>query len=331
MSFQIEKKSFGLHTIIHLIDSTAQCYAGIIPSCGALLNNFFVKANNKMTDVVNGYKNENDLRQNLNKSFKGAILSPWINRINHASYTFNQKQYFVDKVWKEKDWALHGYLYDKVFEVITMETSDESATLILKNYYDGDKPGFPFTFETTVSYSLYRGNHLTCISETRNTGSQAMPFTFGWHPWFFNNTIIDDVELMFPCEYKVDVDDNLIPTGEKTPYHEFDRLKKIGDKKFDTCFRLKSFSEPAGVFNPQNEIAVVTAINTNNKIKLQIWMETGMNKYNYLQVYIPPQRNTIALEPMTSWPDAFNNKNDLIVLQPGESAKMKYGIQINAF
>lgn len=331
MAFHIKEKTFGRHTLIQLSDNTDNCHACIIPSCGALLNNMVVSTHSGLTDIINGFKNESDLDENLSKTFKGTILSPWINRIDKARFTFNQKQYEVDKVWKEKDWALHGYLYNQAFRVVSGQVTNEAAVLVLKNNYTGDKPGFHFTFETTVTYALYSSNHLTCISQTNNTGNEPMPFSFGWHPWFFNNAIINDLELMFPCEYKVEVNDNLIPTGERIAYHEFDSLKKIGTDEFDTCFRLKGFSEPAGVFNPQNEIAVVTAIDNAQRIKVQLWMDTGTNKYNYLQVYIPPQRDTIALEPMTSWPDAFNNNNDLIVIKPHQPVSMNYGIQVNSF
>jgi aldose 1-epimerase len=53
-----------------------------------------------------------------------------------------------------------------------------------------------------------------------------------------------------------------------------------------------------------------------------------MNKYNYVVLYIPPDRNSIAVEPMTSSIDAFNNKEGLIILKPEEfwSASMGFSL-----
>ena len=51
-------------------------------------------------------------------------------------------------------------------------------------------------------------------------------------------------------------------------------------------------------------------------------------KYNYLQVFIPPLRNSIAIEPMTCNTDAFNNKEGLIILEPDQQFKASYGVSI---
>lgn len=64
-------------------------------------------------------------------------------------------------------------------------------------------------------------------------------------------------------------------------------------------------------------------------IKIEPWQEKGPNKYNYLQLYIPPDRNSIAIEPMTCNIDAFNNHNGLITLQPKESFDAKYGVRVH--
>jgi len=41
--------------------------------------------------------------------------------------------------------------------------------------------------------------------------------------------------------------------------------------------------------------------------------------YPYLQVYTPPHRKSIAIENLSSAPDAFNNKIGLIELGPEDS------------
>jgi aldose 1-epimerase len=50
--------------------------------------------------------------------------------------------------------------------------------------------------------------------------------------------------------------------------------------------------------------------------------------YNFLQIYTPPHRKSIALEPLTGAPDAWNNKIGMIALLPDEQRKftvrMKY-------
>ena len=63
----------------------------------------------------------------------------------------------------------------------------------------------------------------------------------------------------------------------------------------------------------------------NEEGKLTYWQEAGTGKYNFIQIFTPPHRNCIALEPMTSNIDTFNNKDGLVILQSGESLGGKFG------
>ena len=90
------------------------------------------------------------------------------------------------------------------------------------------------------------------------------------------------------------------------PYTAFNSIKKIGDSSFDNCFTL-NFAEcqPLCVLRDPVE-------------KLQIEIRPDKH-YPYLQIYTPPHRNSIAIENLSAPPDTFNNKIDLITLQPGEN------------
>lgn len=316
MKFSINIKPFGSGQLYELTNNDSQSILGVIPSCGALLNNFLIKQSNSFIDIINGYKTYDELIENITNNFKGVILSPFANRVNKASYNFNNANYLLEKVWKEKDYAIHGYLYNQNFEVIKTETNDDNACLTLQNKYDGTLSGFPFAFDTTVIYTLYKNNQFSCKTIIQNTSDMIMPMSFGWHPLFFNNININEVELKFPSLYQIDVDDDYIPTGQKTHYDKFTKRKIIGDTLFDYCFKLE-----------EDGTAEVELFEPFNKAEIKLKIETGNNKFKYLQIYIPPQRNTIALEPMSSWPDAFNNKNDLISIQPDEFISMQYEIK----
>ncbi len=62
------------------------------------------------------------------------------------------------------------------------------------------------------------------------------------------------------------------------------------------------------------------------KLTINIWQQTGKWKYNYLQVFIPPSKKSIAVEPMTCAADAFNNKMGLIILNPKKSFSTSCGV-----
>ena len=61
-------------------------------------------------------------------------------------------------------------------------------------------------------------------------------------------------------------------------------------------------------------------------LNLQIWQDAGFNKYNYLVVYIPPDRKSIAIEPISSNINSFNNGEGLIILKPEEEFAASIGI-----
>ncbi len=321
MSFSITKKSFGIHLLYELTDLASLTRVGIVASCGAILNNFSVKTDQAI-EVINGYKSGEDLDENIAKNFKGVMLSPFANRVNKATYNFNNTKYILAKVWKEKDYAIHGYLFNQKFDVISETSEQDKATLILKNKYDGTMPGFPFTFETTVTYILSVNNTLHCKTVIENTSEASMPLSFGWHPLFFNDVNINETLLEFQAQYEIGVDEGLIPTGKKIPNNTFNTSRKIDNTFFDTCFKLSE---------AESGLTKLTLKEPSNKIMVELNIETGIDKFKYLQIYIPPKRNTIALEPMSSWPDAFNNHEDLISLQPNKTVEFKYSIKVSTF
>lgn len=50
--------------------------------------------------------------------------------------------------------------------------------------------------------------------------------------------------------------------------------------------------------------------------------------YPYVKNYIPPTCNSIAIEPMTCIPDAFNNQTGLKILPSGSRLHLKVRISV---
>jgi aldose 1-epimerase len=65
-----------------------------------------------------------------------------------------------------------------------------------------------------------------------------------------------------------------------------------------------------------------------NKIQLEI---IPARSYPYLQIYTPPHRKSIAIENLSSAPDAFNNGMGLVTLAPGESADFTTTYKLTSF
>ena len=93
----------------------------------------------------------------------------------------------------------------------------------------------------------------------------------------------------------------------------------INNRQFDTCFALDEQEEKATteIFDPVQDLSI------------NIWQETGKMKYNFLQVFIPESRDSIAIEPMTCTADAFNNNIGLVVLAPNQSLIVSCGVFVS--
>jgi aldose 1-epimerase len=294
-----------------LRDTVSQTFVEIIPSCGAILHSFSVLHNNAFLNVIDHYESKADFDENVAaKGFKSCKLSPFACRINNAKYHFGQKDYTLEKFLLDGS-ALHGLLYDAPFKIVNQYADESSAGVELKYTYAATDKGYPFHYDCIVAYHLKNGNELTIVTEIVNKDKGLIPIQDGWHPYFTLGGKIDELQLELQSKEKLVFDEALIPTGELIPSAEFHSFQRIGDTFFNDCFTL-NFTEPMATGSQP-----LCVLRDPTK-KLQIEISPDKH-YPYLQIYTPPDRNSIAIENLSAAPDAFNNKMGLIMLQPGEN------------
>ena len=265
---------------------------------------------------MNGYTSEDDFKANLNSSFKGSNLLPFPNRIKDGKYNFQGKDYQLNMNFPHESNAIHGLIFDIPFKVTDKKAEEASCSLKLE-YSSRPFPGYPFHYLVKIVYTLRENSGFECKVKINNLLPHAMPVGHGWHPYFMADSgKVDDLFLQFPADAILEVDKTNIPTGKKQPYNSFNKLKKIGDTKLDSCFQLSRDKDRAEIIIHNKE----------NGFGYCIWQETGQFKYNFLQIYTPPDRKSVAIEPMTCAPDAFNNNNGLIILGPLEKMQTSFGI-----
>ncbi len=85
-------------------------------------------------------------------------------------------------IYKGKEYAMkqHGFALTSEFELC--ERSDEKIVFALRSS-EATKAQYPFDFVLTVTYSL-DGDKITFNATVENTGSDTLPYSFGWHPGF---------------------------------------------------------------------------------------------------------------------------------------------------
>ncbi|GJM34587.1 MAG: aldose 1-epimerase [Saprospiraceae bacterium] len=265
--------------------------------------------------VLDGYKTP--LEVDINRWYKNVLLYPFPNRLKNGQYTWKGKTYQFPINDTDTETALHGFGVNKSMKVDMLQCQESSASIVCVYDYQGDLEAFPFPFRFCANFEINDSGAFVVRLSATNTGSQIMPFGFGWHPYFALSEAVGDTALQMPACELIGVDGNMIPTGKRYAFDDFTNPQKIGTTVLDNAFAL-STSENQAHFSLNS-----------SQGKLTGWVETGPKKYKYLQVFTPPYRGAIAVEPMTCNIDAFNNGDCLMEIGPGEEVSAGFGFRFN--
>jgi len=310
--FKQRTELFGpLEQVTFFNDSSGDMIS-FLPSYGACINRLVLKQN----DILDGLRDLEMLQHR--HGFRTAWLFPWANRVRNGKYTFQGKSHQLPVNESRRNNALHGFAFKQKFLLEDVGLSEKIATAHLSWQYDGHFPGYPYPFDLDLFYEFTVNEGLRASYSIKNQGQFDMPFVSGWHPYFrFAEGMADDWYLqLHRMNHRHQVDKQMIPTGQTEQYDHFEQLRLVGNTQFDHCFEVEA---------REGRVEAILANSAYNS-KLHLWQETGHHKYNFLQVYIPPHRKTLALEPMSSNVNAFNNGDELIVLGPGESNEASFGL-----
>lgn len=303
--FKIEKANFATnHEIVTLINEVKNIKASVIPSLGGMLNGFKKQG----FEIIDGIELSRYGVADYLGTFKSAVLLPYPNRISNGRFEFQGNQHQMNCNESALNNSLHGFIYDKPFKIVEQEVKDEEVSISLKFDYLGDIEGFPYPFTTTLIYKLSVSGKLYIECAIENTGSEVLPLGLGWHSYFDLGQKVDGLSLKFNTTTHWEVDEEMIPTTDTV---EIDPISgSIGADEYDGCFTLES---------PIVELAIPGG----NKLILDCGKD-----FPYLQVYTPPHRNSIAIEPMTCLPDVYNNGVGLIELTQGDKKRFTYSMII---
>ena len=202
MAFKIYIDTKEIFPVIHLKNeedgTSAEVYA-----FGALLNSFKIAGS---INIIDGFTSPQDARKNITNGFKGAKLSPYVCRTIKGRYVFNDHEYKIGKFFMGEE-AIHGLLYDAVFEVIDSGANNNSAFVKLEYDYSKEDEGFPFNYSCTVTYSLEKSNQLTIDTSVKNNSDTVMPLCDGWHPYFILDANIDELSLQINAGRMLEFDE----------------------------------------------------------------------------------------------------------------------------
>ncbi len=305
--YQYKTEDFGLykkHTIFNTENSNS---FSVVPELGATLLHLCINGQT----ILDGFSTPEEVENDV--FVKNRLLFPFPNRLRDGAYVVNNKtyQFPINCVTQN---ALHGCDFARTFSLRQIKVNDFSGSISCLYYDFGTNTAYPFAHSFEVVYTLSNVGNFEVQLSFVNNSNEEIPAGFGWHPYFKIAPLIDNVKLHLPPSNQIEVDSRLLPVGKKSSYTAFEKIKPIGTQTFDTCFELNQHRKKEFV-HLESSIG-----------QLLYWQETGQGKFNFLQLYTPDSRTSIAVEPMTCNIDAFNNKDGLSILKPKERLVASCGI-----
>jgi aldose 1-epimerase len=249
---------------------------------------------------------------------RGQVLMPWPNRIQDGAYEFAGTWYHLPLSEPGARNAIHGLV-----RWIAWSVAERADDRVVMEHTLQPRPGYPFRLALRIEYAVSAGG-LRVTAMATNEGPDACPFAMGAHPYLTVGTeTIDTVTLRAPGRTVLQTDPRGVPQSvssvDGTEY-DFRQPRLIGPTKLDNAY--------TDLERDADGIARVELRNSSTGEGLSLWLDES---YRYIELFtgdpLPSvRRRSLAVEPMTSPPNAFRTGESLLVLEPGESATGSWGI-----
>jgi aldose 1-epimerase len=281
-----------------------------------------------------------------NQIFKigGAILLPFANRIRGKlspagetiTATVAGKTVTLPANWSgtepgaEKH-AIHGLMLNSKFQNVAQQNganeSNVSADLHAGNFGGHWLSDTDVKVETALTNSAFE----MTVTAT-NVGHVPLPMGIGWHPYFvLPSGDRKQARLHLPGEIRAVMNnyDDSFTTGKRVPVKNtpYD-FTAPGGRELGTQYLDDNFSD---LIRNADGSTVSEIIDPAANYGLRLI--TLSPKIKSIQVYAPPQKNFVAIEPQFNLPDPYNKNwgnidTGMVLLQPGQSVSWRVRLQL---
>lgn len=304
MSFKIKEKSTDGITYTILTNEKTGDTVEIVPQFGAMVHQITFKRKKKLIPLLAVDKSSDEIKQN--PLYRGRQLFPFNDAIPDGTYRFNEKIHSLDCNISEPPLAIHGFIYKCTPEIVSKKENSNDCAISYKFSLKPDQyKGYPFAVDLTLTYTLKNRKLITSYT-IKNTHDDSIPCALGWHPYFCNaHGNLNGVMLKMDSEYYIDLSSGkpkASPCCEDNIMNYSD-FKPLKGGTLDHAFRV-----------PANGTVTLKTPDAT------VCITQNQDLFKYVQLYIPEDGNSIAIEPISAPADSFNNhKTGLITLKKGES------------
>jgi len=274
-----------------LSDETTGSQLEVVPERGGIITRWRVKG-----EEILYLDAERFTHPDLSVRGGVPILFPICGNLPDNSYTLNGQQHTLKQ---------HGFARDLPWEVVEQTTKDSAALTLVLRSNEQTKAVYPFDFQLVFTYVL-RGNTLEIRQEYQNLSSTQLPFSAGFHPYFFTG---DKNQLEFD-----------IPSQE----YQDQQTKEVHPFNGNFDFNRDEMDFAFGHITSQS----ASVIDRNRQFKLTLDAD---DIFSMLVFWTLKGKEFYCLEPWSAPRNSLNTGEKLTVLEPGTSYKASVRLSASFF
>jgi galactose mutarotase-like enzyme len=240
------------------------------------------------------------------------LLAPWANRLAGMRYRVGGRTVDLAGLGVHTDdngLPIHGLLVGRPGWRVLRLTHARGAAVV-RAALDVDEPAFPFPHRLEVEARAHE-DRLVVTTTLVATGRRSVPVAFGWHPYLrVPGSARHAWHLRLPRREHLVLDGRGIPTGERVS--EPGEAAPLARRTFDDLYALGT--------------GRVFGLEAPDGAAIELRPDGG---YRYTQVWVPPGKQFVALEPMTAATDALT-KGAVPLVAPGESHRARFSLVVRA-
>lgn len=219
--------------------------------------------------------------------------------------------------------AIHGLIYNAQFQDVKQHDGAMESTV--SGLLHGGNFGGHWLSDTDVNIGMtLKNSSMDVFIIAKNVGTEEDPIGITWHPYYeFPSGDRKQARLHLPADTRVVVNnyDDVFPTGKLVPTkgskYDFNPPQGValGDLFMDDCFTDLTHDPDGGA----------TIEITDPAAHYGLRIRALSPHIKAAQVYAPPDKNFVAVEPQFNLADPFNHKiwgdrdTGMVMVQPGRS------------
>jgi Galactose mutarotase and related enzymes len=221
------------------------------------------------------------------------VLFPFFGRNENDQLLIDGKVYHTD---------IHGVAHTNQWIVKSVDYNDDCAVELYTTSNELTKKAFPFEFRLDAKISL-KSNEVVYAMKITNLSKETMPCDLGFHP-FFTISHLNDIKFSVDAETAYNV-----VTKSREKYVDVDRSDvKSSGVILENCKLLR-------------------LDDADRKVSITI---SNKKEFKNFMLWTGNEEKFIVVEPLTSVPNAINDKVNRFNLLSGESIESIWSFKLDS-